>query len=119
MHAETLERRIERLETQNRRYKRIGLSAVLVLMVVAVGGQAVKQTPPTTTQPAAQRRVVRAEVFEVVDGESVAIMEDGGLRSHVNAVDAKTGESFTVMAPTMYEAAVGFAEQVGFDLEDG
>ncbi len=52
-------------------------------------------------------------------GEGVAITEDGTLRSHVNAVDAKTGESFTVMAPTMYEAAVELAEQVGLDLEGG
>ncbi len=44
---------------------------------------------------------------------------DGQIRSLVNAVDAKTGESFTVMAPTMYEAAVELAEQVGFDLRDG
>ncbi len=52
-------------------------------------------------------------------GESVAIMEDGRLRSHVNAIDAKTGESFTVTAPDQYTAVGELAEHVGFDLEDG
>ena len=52
-------------------------------------------------------------------GETVVLsLKDGHARQVANAVDAKTGESFTVMAPTMYEAAVELAEQVGFDLQD-
>ena len=41
------------------------------------------------------------------------------LRCVVNAVDAKTGESFTVTAPDEYAAVVELAKQVGIDLEDG
>ncbi len=40
------------------------------------------------------------------------------LQRVVNAVDAETGESWTVRAPSEYEAVVVLAQQVGFDLED-
>ncbi len=37
----------------------------------------------------------------------------------VNAIDAKTGERWTVTAPTEYEAVVELARQVGIELDDG
>ncbi len=43
----------------------------------------------------------------------------GQLEAPGTVVIACADESFTVMAPTMYEAAVELTEQVGFDLEDG
>ncbi len=52
-------------------------------------------------------------------GETTTINRDGTTRHVVNAVDARTGESFTVSAGWLYEAVVELAEQVGIDLEDG
>ena len=42
----------------------------------------------------------------------------GETRHVVNAVDAKTRESWTVQAASRYEAVVELAQQVGFDLEE-
>ena len=44
---------------------------------------------------------------------------DGQVCDVVDAVDARTGDSFTVLAPTEYEAVVELARQVGIELEDG
>ncbi len=73
-------------------------------------------TSPYVTQ--AMLDTIRDAGFHI--GETVVLsLEDGHPRQVANAVDAKTGESFTVMAPTMYEAAAELAVQVGFDLRDG
>ncbi len=42
----------------------------------------------------------------------------GETRHVVNAVDAKTRESWTVQAASRYEAVVDLAEQVGIELMD-
>ena len=47
------------------------------------------------------------------------VNRDGSRRVVINAVDARTGESFTVSAGTLYEAAVELVGQVGVELEDG
>ena len=52
-------------------------------------------------------------------GETTTINHDGTTRCVINAVDARTGESFTVSAGTLYEAVVELAGQVGIELEDG
>ena len=52
-------------------------------------------------------------------GEARALMWYGSVRSLVSATDARTGEAFTVTAPTEYETAVELAQQVGIELEDG
>jgi isoaspartyl peptidase/L-asparaginase-like protein (Ntn-hydrolase superfamily) len=52
-------------------------------------------------------------------GECKVIRVDGKVRCLASATDAKTGESFTVTAPTEYAAAVELARQVGIELEDG
>ncbi len=52
-------------------------------------------------------------------GECKTFHEDGAMRYVVNAVDSKTGESFTVTAADEYAAVVELAQQVGIDLEDG
>ena len=52
-------------------------------------------------------------------GETTTIQKDGTTRRVLNAVDARTGESFIVSAGTLYEAAVELAGQVGVELEDG
>jgi hypothetical protein len=50
---------------------------------------------------------------------STVDVRTGELRRIVNAVDARTGESFTVSAPEEYEAIIELARQVGIELEDG
>ena len=45
-------------------------------------------------------------------------MRNGGHRYVVDARDAETGESWSVIAPTEYEATVKLAEQVGIELMD-
>ena len=60
---------------------------------------------------------IRAAGFHL--GECKVIRVDGKVRCLVDAADAKTGESFTVTAPSEYEAAVELARQVGIELEDG
>ena len=76
------------------------------------------QAMPTPHVTQAILDTIRDAGFHI--GETVVLSLDDGHPCQVaNAVDAKTGESFTVMAPTRYEAAVELAEQVGFDLEDG
>ena len=51
-------------------------------------------------------------------GETTTVNRDGSRRVVINAVDARTGESFTVAAGTLYEAVVELAGQVGVELED-
>ncbi len=73
-------------------------------------------TTPYVTQ--AILDTIRDAGFHI--GETVVLsLKDGHTRQVANAVDAKTGESFTVTAPDQYAAAVELAEQVGFDLKDG
>ena len=55
-------------------------------------------------------RVVKNAGFHI--GETKTLNTDGTSRCVLNAVDARTGESFTV-------AAVELVERVGIDLEDG
>lgn len=52
-------------------------------------------------------------------GETTPLNRDGTFRHVINAVDARTGESFTVAAGTLYDAVVELAGQVGVELEDG
>ena len=52
-------------------------------------------------------------------GETTTINRDGTTSHVINAVDARTGESFTVSAGTLYEAVVELAGQVGIELGDG
>lgn len=44
---------------------------------------------------------------------------NGQVSFMVNAIRSETGESFSVTAPTQYDAAVELAQQAGIDLEDG
>ena len=50
-------------------------------------------------------------------GECKVIRLDGSVRYRIDATDAESGEKFTVTAPTVYEAAVEIARQIGFELE--
>ncbi len=51
--------------------------------------------------PQAILDTIRREGFHI--GETVVLsLKDGHARQVANAVDAKTGESFVVLAPTMY-----------------
>lgn len=52
-------------------------------------------------------------------GYFVGTDPDGDTGAHADAIDTQTGERFAANAPTLYEAAAGLAEQVGFDLMDG
>ncbi len=52
-------------------------------------------------------------------GETATVNRDGTTRHVINAVDARTGESFTVSAGSLYEAVVELAGQVGIELGDG
>ena len=61
--------------------------------------------------------VIKSAGFHI--GETTTVNRDGSRRCVLNAVDAKTGESFTVAAGSLYEAAVELAVQIGIDLEDG
>jgi ribosomal protein S12 methylthiotransferase accessory factor YcaO len=51
-------------------------------------------------------------------GWTQAITERFEHRYVVNAIDASTGESFTVAGPDEYDALVELAQQVGIELED-
>ena len=60
---------------------------------------------------------IRGAGFHV--GWTQAITERLEHRYVVNAIDAGTGESFTVSGPDEYDALVELAGQVGIELEDG
>jgi len=49
---------------------------------------------------------------------SVLKLDTGELVAHVNAIHPKTMESWSVIAPTEYQAAVELAVQLGFELEE-
>ena len=51
-------------------------------------------------------------------GHTAGILE-GMPFAQVDAADDKTGERWSFNAPTMCQAAVKLAEQLGFELEDG
>ncbi len=72
-------------------------------------------TTPHVT--AALLDTIRGAGFHI--GCTQAITERLEHRYVVNAIEASTGESFTVSAATEYEAAVELAGQVGIELEDG
>ncbi len=72
-------------------------------------------TTPYVT--AALLDTIRGAGFHV--GWTQAITERLEHRYVVNAVDARTGESFTVAGPEEYDALVELAGQVGIELEDG
>jgi hypothetical protein len=80
----TIEQRIERLETQNRRLK-WALTAIAGLAVIGgvVGFKEAEQASITLDRPAAVPTVVQAGRFEVVDtnGKVVAFMGMNGPRT--------------------------------------
>lgn len=49
----------------------------------------------------------------------VARLPSGEPAHVVNAIDAKTGEKWTVTVPTEYEAVVELTRQVGIELDGG
>ena len=64
---------------------------------------------------AAVQQVIRRAGFHVGTMPLVD-MRNGGHRYAVDARDAETGESWSVIAASEYEAAVRLAEQVGIEL---
>ena len=54
-----------------------------------------------------------------VDTTAVLKLPDGRLVVHIDVTDARTGESWSVRAPSEYEALVELAEQIGIHLADG
>ena len=73
-----------------------------------------KVSPEVT---AAVQHVIRNAGFHVGTMPLVD-MRNGGSRYVVDARDAETGESWSVIAPSEYEATVRLAEQVGIELAD-
>ena len=66
---------------------------------------------------AAVQQVIRRAGFHVGTMPLVD-MRNGGHGYIVDARDAETGESWSVIGPTEYEATVRLAVQVGIELED-
>ncbi len=66
---------------------------------------------------AAVQHVIRNAGFHV-GMMSLVDMRNGGSRYVVDARDAETGESWSVIADSEYEATVRLAVQVGFDLQE-
>ena len=66
---------------------------------------------------AAVQHVIRRAGFHVGTMPLVD-MRNGGHGCVVDAQDAETGESWSVIAPTEYEATVRLAEQLHFELMD-
>ena len=66
---------------------------------------------------AAVQRVIRRAGFHVGTMPLVD-MRNGGHRYVVDARDAETGESWSVIADSEYAATVRLAEQVGIELLD-
>ena len=66
---------------------------------------------------AAEQHVIRRAGFHVGTMPLVD-MRNGGSRYVVDARDAETGESWSVIADSEYEATVRLAEQVGIEIAD-
>ncbi len=82
-------------------------------------------TLPTPYNPAMSTPVVTAAIIDAIKAAGYHVgwtttvdLQTRELQRVVNAVDARTGESWTVRAPSEYEAAFELARQVGFDFED-
>lgn len=83
-----LERRVEKLERENRRLKRIGGFVVALLTVVSLAGAVVAQDPQEESQEPPDE--IEAKLFRVVDddGNALAELSAYGTGSRLVLVDA-------------------------------